>query len=272
MRILNKIFRFYVYGSLHTAFAVVAFSGVTLHVYAADVGISRVTNLLFFIFTGTVTGYNFIRFGSYLRQREKPKSAQLKTIAVFTLLCMVAFIYFATQMPWPVLASTALFGMLSLMYAIPLGSKSLRSITGIKILVIAIVWSGVTVIIPAQFIQIFSTDIAVELLQRLLFVIVLTLPFEIRDMRGDLRKITTIAHVLGTKNTRYAGLMLLFFVLVLDMLKTSPQPGHRLILVGVSLLTLMLLMRSTTTQRTYFASFWVEGIPILWLVLLLLFD
>ncbi len=272
MTLFDKIFRFYVKGSLHTALAVAAFSGVTLHFYAPGVSTAQILHLSFFMFTGTVTGYNFIRFGNYFGQREKSKSARLKAIILVTLLCAIAFAYFAFQMPWQVLASTALFGVLTIMYALPLANKTLRSITGLKIIVIAVVWAGVTVIIPAQYIQVFNTDIVLEFIQRLLFVIALTIPFEIRDLRGDLRKITTIAHVLGPKNTRYAGLMLLFFVLALDMLKTAPQPSHRLILVGVCLLTLMCIMRSTTTQRAYFASFWVEGIPILWLVLLLLFN
>jgi hypothetical protein len=82
------------------------------------------------------------------------------------------------------------------LYAIPLGIKTpinLRSIGGIKIYVIAIVWAGTSVFLPLlETRSVLLLDHLWIIFQRILVLIVLMLPFEIRDLELDEAYLSTI--------------------------------------------------------------------------------
>jgi 4-hydroxybenzoate polyprenyltransferase len=100
---------------------------------------------------------------------------------------------------------------------------------------------------------------------------VLTLPFDIRDARFDTYQLATIPQVIGIKRSRVFGVFLLSLVVLFEFLKTPLLIGQAFILVLISLLTAFFVMRSVVKQTQYYASFWVESIPIIWCGLLILF-
>ena len=73
----------------------------------------------------------------------------------------------------------------------------------LKIFLVAFVWSGVTTTIPLIVGQ-YQQDYSLVLLfvQRMLFILVLILPFEIRDMKLDFKKIKK--HYYETRNIHYS--------------------------------------------------------------------
>src|SRR5690554_6262214 len=135
--------------------------------------------------------------------------------------------------PMRVLAALVPLGVIALAYSVPLLGKRfsrapnsektrrrLKDIPGLKIFLIALVWAAVSVLLPALHagVPLGSEDVALTFLARMVFIFAITLPFDIRDMRGDARAgIRTLPMVLGPARTRLVALalMLVFSALVL---------------------------------------------------------
>ena len=146
--------------------------------------------------------------------------------------------------------------------------KSLRGVSYLKIFVVAGVWAGVTSSVPILS-EGKSIDIILPFIQRMLFVLVLILPFEIRDMKLDIRDVRTLPQKIGVPQTKKVGLTLLLFVLILEFL-ISEDKMLRNVALFISFLLLFLIMRSKENQSKFYSSFWVESIPILWWLVLLI--
>jgi len=269
MEALRHILRFYIKGSIHVALAVVALAGVTMR----EFNIESNASLLLFIFFGTVTAYNFIKYAAVAKFRHRSLSVNLRAIQIFSFLCFIGLVYFASRQTWPILFASGLLGLVSLFYEIPLypQSKNLRSISGIKIFVIALSWAGVTVILPALAGHVFYTyAFLITFIQRCLFIIALTIPFDIRDLGLDEPQLGTIPQIYGAESAKTTGILLLGLVVLLEMLKAWVSIQEVIVLIVIATITYYLVRKSTQVQSKYFASFWVEGVPILWWVLLLL--
>lgn len=199
------------------------------------------------------------------------------------MLSIVAFFascYYALQLNHSTRLLLLCIGLITFFYAIPLIPKrllfdehrNLREISGIKVYVIALVWALTTVILPILHNSIdFNKDVVVVFLQRSLYVIVLMLPFEIRDLKYDSLKLATIPQKIGIKYTKLIGVVLLVLVIICELVKTDVSKTAVQITLIQSGLTLLLLVFSHKDQSKYFSAFWVEGLPMLWLLLLLLF-
>jgi 4-hydroxybenzoate polyprenyltransferase len=100
--------------------------------------------------------------------------------------------------------------------------------------------------------------------QRFLFIFVLLIPFEIKDMKADSKTIMTIPLVLGIKPTKIIGyLCLLIFVFISFFENQQPITSF-----FIGMITACFLFFSTSDRNKYFSIFWVESIPIYWYLLL----
>lgn len=269
MKPLNGLFSFYINSSLHVALAVLAFLAITIMEY--NLTISK--ELLAFVFLGTLTGYNFVKFSKVAGLHHHRLTQSLKTIQIvsaitFILLCIVAF-----NLPFRVLLATVVFGLATFFYAVPLiHKKNLRNLSGIKIFVVGFVWAGVTVILPFVEAEMpISGDLLLTFFQRVLIVVVLILPFEIRDVPYDSLNLKTLPQQLGVWNTKFLGEIILVVSLVFEFFKENSQLSYigSLLIFCLTLGWVLLIVKAD--QKPYFASFWVEGLPILWFLLFLLF-
>ncbi|WP_233188538.1 hypothetical protein [Tenacibaculum sp. SG-28] len=164
------------------------------------------------------------------------------------------------------------FALLTLLYAIPFLSgfqKSLRAVSYLKIIIVAMVWSGTTVLLP-----IYNANYPIDspvffmFLQRFLLVLVLILPFDIRDMQYDAISLQTIPRKIGVANTKKLGFVILMVCLLLEFFITD-KPIEKRVFFIVFMIILVFLMRAKQEQSKYYSSFWVEAIPICWYLLLL---
>lgn len=276
MRALKTVFDFYINSSIHVALAVVAMTCVTYFEFDISVDI----NLLCFIGFASITGYNFVKYFGLAKFHHRSLSNTLKTIQVFSLLCFLSMCYFVLQVSVNALVAILIFGSITFLYAIPLlpnrffvdQKKKLRSISGLKIYIIALVWSGVTVGLPLinESFE-FNNDVLISAVQRFIFVIIIMLPFEIRDLNYDSLKLATIPQRIGVKSTKIAGLILSFVLMSLEYFKDDINTGHLFSLWVTVFMTLVFLMFSTQQQGKYYCAFWVESIPVWWMILLLMF-
>jgi 4-hydroxybenzoate polyprenyltransferase len=138
---------------------------------------------------------------------------------------------------------------------------------------VAFVWAGVSVILPfiASKVAI-SPDVFLTFFQRILIVVALILPFEIRDVPYDGLNLKTLPQQLGVKNTKLLGQIILLLCLVFEFFKVYSEVPYLISLLIFCVVLGWLLVISKTQQTRYFASFLVEGLPIMWLLLYLLFE
>ncbi len=149
--------------------------------------------------------------------------------------------------------------------------KNLREISGLKIYVIALVWTFTTVLLPLIDNDInLDIDVVITSIQRFLFVIVLMLPFEIRDLNYDSLKLATLPQRIGVKNTKIIGILLLMVFFVLDYFKDELTSDSILSTLVILCVTLLFVVFSNKNQSKYYSAFWVESLPIVWLIILLM--
>ena len=269
MNLQRHIFAFYINSSIHVALSVVALTYITILEY----NLSTKGHLLAYVFLGALTGYNFVKYARIARLHHRDLAHSLKAIQIFSAICFLLFIYFAFQLPMNVLLLSACFGLPTFFYAVPLiRHKNLRSLAGIKIFVVALVWAGVTVIVPVVDSENpVTVDVLLTFFQRMLIVVVLMFPFEIRDVPYDSLNLKTLPQQIGIWNTKFLGEGILLLCLVLEFFKDNAQTAYVMSIILFALILSGMLVASKTHQNRYFSSFWVESLPIAWLLLYLFF-
>ena len=264
MKYLRNAFDLYINSSIHVSLAVVAFSLIT----AFSCQISPDLDLCFFIFFASITGYNFVKYAGIAKLHHASLTANLRYIQIFSLFSFLAMLYFIFQLDYEVLFAAGVLGVLTLLYGVPVlaGKKSLRSVPGLKIFVIAVVWGGVSVLLPLiNKTYILNIEVIVDFLQRILFVVVLTLPFEIRDLNYDQKSLETIPQKLGVRGTRFFGSILIFIILGMELFQATFSSTQFIALFLSLVLLEVMLWKSSRKQKKYFCSFWVEAIPLFYL-------
>lgn len=268
MKFLNIIFDFYINASIHVALAVYALLRIT----EQYLNLSYNEYLDYFIFYGTITGYNFVKFAGVAKLHHRTLTKNLKIIQVFSLFCFLALCYYAFLIPRNTLFLAIPFAILTVLYAIPFLSgfeKNLRNIRYLKIIIVAAVWAAFTVLIPVfDATNTLSYQAILLLIQRFLIVLVLILPFEIRDLQFDVISLQTVPREIGIPKTKRFGLLLMIVSLLISYaLNTTTETKNAFMIFFF--LVIVFLMRAKVKQSKYYSSFWVEALPIFWYLLLL---
>lgn len=228
-----------------------------------------------FIFSSTVVAYNTTKFVHLNKFTEWLALPMPRIVKFISFVCAIIMFYTALHLEAKVLVVALIFGLITISYALPIfqNRTNLRQVFGIKILIIAFVWAGVTVGLPIlqNGVHLLQPVIIAEFIQRFLFVIVLTLPFDIRDLNEDDRALGTIPQLFGVKKTKWIGVAFLFVVIVFELVLHQNRESNTIIFFMIMILTAVFLWKSMKVQSRYFASFWVESTPILW-ALAIVFD
>lgn len=277
MKLLTRLFNFYIDASVHVGLSVYSLIVITL----LNFDMPYDENVCYAVFYGTIVGYNFIKYGSEARRFYIVKTRHIKGIQYFSFICFALCVYYLLQLSASALVLLGGLVLLSFFYAVPLYTsvRNIRNSPGIKIFIVALVWSGVTVVLPVvNNYELFRAaggivgDVGVEWLQRFLLVIVLTIPFEIRDMVVDDLSLGTIPQKVGVRKAKSAGIVLLCLVLAIEFLKKNSFWPDVVSLFVILVLVALALVYSGVKQNKYYCSFWIEGIPVLWGLLLLLLN
>ncbi|WP_340202172.1 hypothetical protein [Ascidiimonas sp. W6] len=270
MQNLKLIFNFYLHASIHVAFAVIAFYKVT----CISLNIPETRNLVLVLFFGTIVMYNFMKYGSRAKGYFIVKSKYEKLIQIISFIAGSFLIFFLVKLSIDNLIFLGMLVIISLLYILPFTRKgeNLRSFANLKVYAVSLVWSGSTVLLPfSENLSLINFDVWIVFLQRFILVIVLILPFEIRDMKSDAADLITIPRNLGIKKTKKLGYLLLVVLILLELFKTNFQI-EQLIVLFISMAVLSVLLKLSNTSRSfYFTAFWVESIPILLWLLTLVF-
>ncbi len=262
MKFVQILFKFYVYSNLHVSLAVASLVLVNGTVFHKNVGKEAV-----FLSCATFVAYHFIRYFNRFRYGKEHLldrfSNQYKKV-LMTLVLIACFIEIGLLFFLKTVQLLKLipFGCITILYACHFfkirGVRySLRYLSILKIFLIGWVWAGVTVF----FITDFNVTSGLYFLELMLFVIALTIPFDIRDVDFDKGRVKTLPIYLGILNTKYLAGVFLLISVVLHIQFVKQDIAIFMLISGW---LLGMICYAKKNQANYFASFWVEGIPIVW--------
>ena len=116
-------------------------------------------------------------------------------------------------------------------------------------------------------------------MQRFALIFVLILIFEIIDLSNDDPHLKTVPQQMGVKRTKILGYILLIIFCVLELFNSNVNGNlnfqffsqQLLLIFAIAILVALFLAFANEKRSKYYTSFWVESIPIVWWLLLLLF-
>lgn len=267
---LKNTFDFYLDASIHVAVATSALVLMTYYFIAIMVD----WNVLSLVFFGTIFSYNFIKYFALYRNKSKYSNKE-KTIVLLTIVAGIVLTVNFFLLEWKTQLVTLVFGLLSIFYAVPISKRkqNLRNISGIKIYIVALCWAGCTLLLPLyQAGILLPSDMFFKFLQRFLLTLILILIFEINDLKYDDIRLKTVPQSIGILHTKYLIYLLLIPFYVLEFFKQGNYPNQWIInLILITVITLFTHYASPHKSK-YYTLFWVESVPILWLVLTLWFN
>ena len=268
MMLIKRLLDFYINSSLHVALAVLSFCVLTT--YELDLNGSIV--LFSAVFCAAIVGYNFVKYFGLAKFYYRSLTTKLKYIQLVSALSVLGLGYVFFQLQSATQMLLFFLGLITFFYAIPMGlktPKNLRSIGGVKIYIIAFVWAMTTVALPILESQLsLNFEHWILIVQRTFIIIVLMLPFEIRDLDLDQIYLSTIPQKIGVRNTKIIGYALLGDALLLEFFKHQFDQNRFLIVVFLVVILILFLVKSTPKGSRYYTAFWVEAIPILTLGIL----
>ncbi len=259
---MRQVFQFYINQYIHVALATTALTAVSYVYFVQPLDVP----VLLTTFLSTLLGYHFIRWTNNRFQfnAENIWSVLFMTLSFGGILLVLKDLHFYQRLLLiPV-------GLLTVAYAVPVVRvknqwQTLRQIPQLKIFVIALAWTLMTVAIPL-YNHYTSFDFLVEFLQRFVFIIAVTIPFDIRDYWSDTQDLMTLPQKIGVERSKQVGmlLMMLFFMLIFPM---SHLLSYGILSeLGVFILVILFLYNVSPDNDKYYTSFWVESTPVLWLL------
>jgi len=265
MTFLKQFFNFYINANIHVALAVYSLVRITEIYFHLPYN----EPLDYFIFYGTIVGYNFVKYTRIAKLHHRSLTKNLKIIQLFSFVSFLLMTFYGSKLSLKTLMFFIPFGVLTVLYAVPFlkgFQKNLRTIGYLKIIIVAFVWSGTTVLIPLIDIQKeIDINVLLQTLQRFLLVVVLILPFDIRDMEYDIGSLQTIPQKLGIEKTKKIGFFLLALVLTIEFI-IFKETYLKNVFLGFCTIVFLFLMKAKNNQSNYYSSFWVELLPIFWWV------
>jgi 4-hydroxybenzoate polyprenyltransferase len=179
------------------------------------------------IFFATLFEYNFHRYNKiskYITPGNREiynwvvqHSILSKTLLFVSLTGIVVSIFFVNVR---ILYLLVIVGLFTLLYSVPLFSKwgkgfRLQKIPGMKILMLTLMWTSVTVFVPFLQMNIdYRPEVILVFAERFTFIFAIAVPFDIRDMKADKTAcIRTLPLTFGPKTAMVICNLMLFFSL-----------------------------------------------------------
>ncbi len=269
MALVKKIFDFYIKSSLHVALSAYALVAMTMYFF----NISENFEVKAFAFFGTIVGYNFVKYDALARLNKIAIRKELRLIIVLSLFSALASLYYFLKLQFITQVFGSIVFVFLLLYTLPFfpNKRNARNWKGVKIYIVSLCWVGVTVLLPLINAKVgFTLDVLWLSIQRFILIFVLVLIFEIIDVNTDDPHLQTVPQQIRVAKTKLLGYGLLFVLLLLEFLYDSNQDYVPLVFKCIVSGSVALFLYFANENRSrYYASFWVEAIPIFWWVLLL---
>jgi 4-hydroxybenzoate polyprenyltransferase len=266
--------------NLFIALAAVAFmlaNAVLLNIPLAALGFLSIQIFFSTWFVYQISRWIYFKAGTYTNKEELvakwfEKYPRFNQITIYgSGILAVVFLFF---LQWKTILLLFFTGIISLLYPLPLfrflGIKTrLRDFPFVKIFLISVVWSLSSVLLPAleNNINVFERrDVFVLLLTQFLFILFITLPFDINDVDVDKSSnVKTIPSVFGIKTSKIIclgiGLLyacMLLFVFMLENWRSINDIYLTEATIYLLWLLLILLQLFTFLKSDKVAKWWIK--------------
>jgi hypothetical protein len=257
MKIFKKAFDFYIDGSIHVAFAVfclVQISIISNHFVSMDY-------FPFCVFSGTILGYNFLKYFEVFRRGFLGFNRYYAFIIV-SVLAGVGFLFSFYTLENRIQKLIFFSGLFVLMYPF------LRRYGWLKLFWVSFVVTFITAYIPFQTIKWAPFELNIVLIQRFFILTSLLIPFEIMDSKTDEKILNTLPQIFGINSAKLFGILWVIPFILLEFLIQNPS----YLVLPIGIITVLFIDFTDWKRNKYYTSFWVESVPILWWLMLVLFQ
>ncbi|MFP5471362.1 MAG: hypothetical protein ACLGGV_07175 [Bacteroidia bacterium] len=259
-----KFIKAIVYSNLWIAFGASCFTASTYLM----LGLSINYSYLLLVFFASLFAYNYqrlVRINQLLppvseRQewiKQHQKIIRVLTLFAFVLSCAILLFDFTLDDAFKLFP--ALF--IVLLYATFFINQKfgLRDVPGLKIFLIASVWAYVLGVFPLidvcpqkELIYLFT--------DKFLFILAITIPFDIRDFYKDNASQKTIPQIIGVNASKVLALLFLTlsFFIHYNFFKVN-----QLALISYFLLVGLLILFANPNRKELYFSFWIDGVLVL---------
>lgn len=243
---MKKLLHFILYSNIFIAFCAVAMANASLLLLQKEHSF-LIDSILFF---GTLSTYNLCSFYQLEAYSEKFSFIK-KNKYLIRVFFGISVLFLGGVLFWINLNQLIFLfhlAIISVFYTVPVHLRTKaktilylpawRNIPFLKVFLIAYVWASATVVFPALDKELIITNQIVILLflERFLFILAITLPFDIRDYHLD--KKTNLLTFATWKTTYFAKILSIFFALLA---------------ISISFYTYSFLgLRQSSTVLTYF--------------------
>ena len=254
----------------------------------------KISPLLLFVFFATFFEYNLHVIANrltVLKPLESLRHLFSRSVSVTLRYCIILG-FFCTLITFFMLdkifmAGVIISGILTLSYSMPLIKRHgklvrMREITYLKVFTVALGWTLITVVVPLlEVLHEISTEaMLIIFLRRFLFIYVITIPFEIRDMERERRfGNISLPMLYGVKVMKITGLIILFLFCILSavhekyfMFDLAGRKTFFIPLMISAIAAAWLVVFASDRKSNWYFKFWTDGTMILQFLLLLLFN
>ncbi len=220
-------------------------------------------------FSLCLLGYNYIYWSAFFLNQQHLNNHRLQWMndnkipsLILSLVCMWLLLRAFINLDHSALLKILVCIILSLLYNFPLKRQiGLRWIPGLKIVVIATIWTMLSACLQQCTIFISVSIFAM--------ILAITIPFDIRDINKDQAKLKTLPLLLGIHTSvRWAQALLLTFCIIVVF---STDAAFAIIgTLAFIIPGIFILNRLIKPVSDQYVNLIIEGLPILWLILLLL--
>lgn len=286
-KLFQPAFDFLLFSNTFMSLCAVAQGLVTFYL----IGSRPVMPVLVLLFTSTLGIYNFCILVFKVDNPEQSPYrrvrwfyAHYRLMITFTIVALLSLapLFFLMSVESRILL--IFLSILSFAYGIPmftLGDRKfgLRNIPGLKQLLITLVWTMSTVLLPVleaehrQLAAVSMRGLTILIAKRFLFIAALTVPFDIRDLFQDKQSgLKTVPTVWGEKNaTLFCQFLLAGYIVLLFLFEDNGLNSDFWALTLTALLTGWLIFESKREKNEYYYFFYLDGMLILQFLLLAAF-
>ena len=286
-RTIRQIADFLLFSNIFIALCAVAQALVTYQL----LGARPEQHVLGVLFCATLALYNF---SMLLTKPANPKKSPFRRVrwifghyrlmVTLTIIAIISIFPIILFLSVPSLVLLFFLGFTAVAYNLPLFSVNdkkfgLRNIPGLKLFLIALIWSLSCVLLPIvettarHEISISTADTILLVAKRFLFIAAITVPFDIRDLFQDRQNnLKTIPVVLGERKAYiFCQVLLIAYISLLLIFTKDPDPNFWA-LTATIILSGWLIFRSSIKKNEYYYFFYLDGTMILQYLMILLFN
>ena len=236
----------------------------------------RFTPYLFLVFWGSLFDYNV---HALIKSKFHSKNDfQFPPIKLSLIILSLAGVLFEiSRIPTHLLPNILLVGSITILYSLPFylpnqTTKQIKKIPFLKTIMIAFVWSYLTVLIPLD-----NLGISLGWMEkmglfigRFFFIAAISIPFDLRDQETDeIDGVKTIAHLLGTQKSYvfFYGLILLSLGSQLIYLFQTHQTQMAWPFLASYFISVMVCKSESLKKKSFYYPVLLDGLLVLQFIL-----